>query len=497
MVKDESKEELLQGEWHLPGYSKFYPGVIRKNGEKLIFCLYGPEYIDGSDPKDIKNPRVIDHPIILGKCRQSALVTLYSCQWRGTKNIGGNLCEIKYDVYAIFEGAQISKPELLKIKRASTHFPSVSSWYDGWGSTEKAKEALKRGQGYDEVTVKINDNLSLKYIDYYHHHDHFDGHLIEVKYSKWVDFEYETPVSFDRALYDWIRFKRMLEFTTMGKEINFQVSLLILSTKDIVVKKDRYGADPDYTTVRVQYNHLSKRDPVKPSFIHQNGMLFSRWKLGTELLDAITRQWFANEKFYPIYDYYLDSNNWFSGSGVHLSNVMFNNRFLNLIQALESYHYLLNEQYNPDNNLFTRNRQIVLNLTDDPELKKWLHNTLKFPKEHSLLDRLDALIARFSPYLIKLFGKLDYLQSFSVESKDLRHLLSHGRHKSTFLGERLYPNYYIAKILLCLCILESLQIEPIVITKIVELNYELNDNVNEVIYRHRMMIKKQKDSEKG
>jgi hypothetical protein len=164
---------------------------------------------------------------------------------------------------------------------------------------------------------------------------------------------------------------------------------------------------------------------------------------------------------------------------------MFNNRFLNLIQGLESYHYLLNEQFSPDNNLFTKNRQKVLDLASDPDLKKWLHNTLKFPKEHSLLDRLDALIARFTPSLTILFGKLDYLQSFSIESKDLRHLLSHGRHESTFIGERIYPNYYIAKILLCLCILESLGIDALVVKRIIELNYELKDHAHEVIYRVR------------
>jgi hypothetical protein len=481
---EDEKNELLRGEWFLPGCTKSFPGVLTSSGGSFSLKVFGNEYLNGEDPKDINNPRNTDFQIILGICRQSGFVTLYNCEWRGTKDLGKELCEFKYSVYAVFEGAHVAKEEYFHIKSASTHFPFVDTWYDGWESMGKTKKALKRGQNHDEKTVKIDDNLTLKYIDYYAHHDYLDGHLTEIKYSKWVDFEYEQPVSFDRALRDWVKFQRMLEFTTMGKEVNFTISLLQLATRDISFDETHTGKS-DYTAVRVQYNHLSKEEPAKRPYVHQNRMLFSRWKVSSEQLNQITRQWFANEKYYTVYDYYLDSDNWYHGSGVQLSNVMFNNRFLNLIQGLESYHYLLNEQFIPENDLFTRNRQAVLNLIDDKSLKKWLHNTLKFPKEHSLLDRLDALIVRFRPYLEKLVGNLESVQSFSVESKDLRNLLSHGRHDSTFLGDRVNSNYFIAKILLCFCVLESLKIDPSTIIRITELNYELRKYSHEVIYHHQ------------
>lgn len=482
---EKEKEELFRGEWFLPGHSNTYPGILTGSDGNFKLKVFGKEYLNGEDPRDNNTPRNPEHDVILGKCRISTLVTLYKCEWRGTMDIGEQLHEFEFSVYAVFDGAHVAKPEFFHIKRASTRFPFVNIWYDGWKYMEKAKEALKRGQGYDEKAVQIDGNLSLKYVDYYTHQNPMDGHSIEVTYSKWVDFEYEQEVTFDQALHDWIKFKRMLEFTTMGKEINFTVSLLNVSTRDIEFISESHDTEKlDYITLQVHFNLLGKAPEKKP-YIHQNGMLFSRWKVDAILLDQITRQWFANDKYYPVYDYYLDSNNWFAGSGVYLSNVMFNNRFLNLIQGLESYHYILNEQYHPDNNLFTSNRQKVLNLIDDPELKTWINNTLKFPKKHSLLDSLNALIQRFSPYLLKLFANPDYLKSFAIESKNLRHELSHGRQQRTSVGEHIYPNYHIAKILLCLCILESLQIAPAVITKIILRNYGINDHVSDVIFRHR------------
>ncbi len=50
-------------------------------------------------------------------------------------------------------------------------------------------------------------------------------------------------------------------------------------------------------------------------------MLTSDWNMERADLDNLIRKWYENEKFYVLYDCYLDSNYWFKDEGVLLTNV--------------------------------------------------------------------------------------------------------------------------------------------------------------------------------
>ena len=229
------------------------------------------------------------------------------------------------------------------------------------------------------------------------------------------------------------------------------------------------------------FSYMKKQDVYKDS-IHQNFMIFSTWVLEKEHLNNLIIKWYENKEYYHIYDFYLDSHNWFEGTEALLSNVMFNNRFLNLIQALEDYHRKLNDFSIPEKMEFENNKKDVLNLLNkDSNLKKWANDHLKFNKYPDLKGRLSYLVNYLMEILTGLFKDNNYFKNFPDQAKNYRDMLSHGKMKGTYQGKELNQLFLMAQILLTICILKSLEIDNQTIIKIIIHNtdfrriiYELN-----------------------
>jgi len=159
---------------------------------------------------------------------------------------------------------------------------------------------------------------------------------------------------------------------------------------------------------------------------------------------------------------------------------MFNNKFLNVIQGLESYFDLQDLAFISDNETFTKNRQEILNRVDDINLKTWLTKNLKFPRSHKLVDKLIFFTNRYD----YIFKKVEYLELFATEypisATEYRNKLSHGKIEQTFQGENFHKIFSFSKILLCFCILESIGFETRDIESICKNNVFINDELRNV-----------------
>jgi hypothetical protein len=191
-------------------------------------------------------------------------------------------------------------------------------------------------------------------------------------------------------------------------------------------------------------------------------MVISRWTYSQEEINQVIINWYNNEKFFNIYEYYLDSNNWMQGTDARLSNVMFNNRFLNLIQALEDYYREHFEviRTGADRQLFEEKKENILSQITDSSLKQWLNNTFKFTKFPSLEEKLSTIIDNLSLELSSLFNDTS-LNEFPMSATNFRNSLSHGKSKEINQGIRLHEDYFIAQVLLGVCILKTLGIQSI------------------------------------
>jgi hypothetical protein len=104
---------------------------------------------------------------------------------------------------------------------------------------------------------------------------------------------------------------------------------------------------------------------------------------------------------------------------------MFNNRLLNLIQAIESYHTILNSEIDDRNFKFFETKKFeILQQIPNQEDREWIEKRT-FPETKTLANRLNEIIQKFE--LKKtLFKNRRELDSFIYKLKKIRDDLSHG-----------------------------------------------------------------------
>lgn len=475
------------GEFFLPNRDEKYPGRIIGSDEssKLILEIYGDESIDGK--KLIKNSLVeIDyyHQIILGRCLSPANLTLFDCHWQGTKLIGAKMFQIKYEIRILFKDVLINDYSNFKFNNITICLPFLASWYDGWESLNKVDEFAEQ-ENQKIQSLKINKKLTLQFIDYLNKRPKVIGKSYEINHQKYLQFNYVSPTHFEEIITDITKFRRLLEFSS-SKRIQFKLIDAEIN-KSLVSTRDTEPLDRNFTVVTFDnYSFIQGQDVYK-HFRHQNYLLLSRWQLDKEALDKLIICWFSNTTYYHIYDFYLDSHNWFEGTEATLSNVMFNNRCLNLVQALEDYHRKTFDHLLPDRDIFNSKKSEVLKLLNsNKELKQWANNRINFNRAPYLNERLNNLIDYSKDIIKELFGDEFFYQEFPELAKNYRDMLAHGNLTGTSLGKELHFLFHSAQLLLAIVILWSINIDNSTILKLIKTNAEFQRIINAMrLYKAR------------
>lgn len=481
------KKIEYSGEFNLPNRNIKYPGRIvgSEDSYKLILEIFGDESIEGK--KMIKNnPVEIDyyHQIILGHSFSPQNLTLLDCHWHGTEVIGENLYQIKYSIRIIFKHVLIKDYNNFKLNTLTICLPYLSTWYDGWKSLDKVDDLTE--QEYQKVqSLEVNNELTLNFIDYLSKSPKVLGKSYEVNYQKYLQFTYKIPTHLDDIISDITKFRKLFEFSTL-KRIHFKLIDATIENVHVSARDMNHGNEI-FTVVRFDNYSFTQRQDVHKFYRHQNFLLLSRWKLDKEKLDSLIINWFSNSEYYHIYDFYLDSHNWFEGTEANLSNVMFNNRCLNLIQALEDYHRKTYDHLLPDIDTFNKMKSEVLKLLDSKkELKQWANNRINFNKVPYLNERLNDLIEKSKDIIKGLFGDELFYSEFPELAKKYRDMLSHGNMKGTSLGKELHYLFHSAQVLLAIIILSSIKLENIEILKLIKANVEFQRIIYEIrLYKAR------------
>lgn len=487
------------GEWFLPESNVKLSGRLAIDGENKIISLelYGEQYLDGSSvfinkperdkryrSKEHNHSYETQHIVILGTTR--TLITLFNCQWDGTEEIGENTYLIKYQAKFAFFDAHIRSLADLHIESGTFIYPYLSSWFDGFKSMNKLDYAspnefklMDEDEKDDPVSIPVTDNLRLVFFDQINRHMKEFGVHHETKFQKYLNLEYTEPASFQNLLMDAAHFKRLLEFSH-GKPLRNKLLKIKIRT-DKLLNYNR----PSYNPKEVDTIHLDvanftlhKGEDVFKHTQHQNYMLFSAWNLDVKELKDVIQKWFINESMSSIYDFYLDSNNWFNHSDAQLSPVMFKNRFLNIVQGIEAYHREVlgrkTEQKNSDqeneNQLrkaeFDLKKNLILeSLEKGSELKEWFNSHFKYKrfieKDMGLENMLRSVMSQFKENLNQIFGKSQVLDFFPRYASTIRNRLSHGNNHKEIPGKELPIFFHAGQIILAMCIMFSLDIKDI------------------------------------
>jgi hypothetical protein len=482
-----------KGEWFLPGSELKLPGrlVINEADRTIRLELFGNRYLDDQpivihDPerakkyhsKNYNENYATTHSFILGKA--AGLITLYRCRYYHVEDISDELYIIQYEAEYVFWGAHILSAASFLIGSATFIYPYLSSWYEGEGSHDKLHRD-DHSSPFDkpcaplEDTIPVTDGVSIQLTESYHKRSNNFGVHEETQYQMYLTFRYVTPAAFDQVLVNAHVFAKLMQFCH-GKPLEKSILSVTVDKERVHHKEDRWPSrTPEPVNLRITNFSLQRGEDVSRHTQHQRYMLLSGWIMERSELNTVIRQWFANSAYYGLYDFYLDSNNWLNRSEAVLSNVMFNNRFLNIIQGLEAY-YRKSPAFAPNTSAptkptvsrqeFERNKTAILEKLDKGSpLKTWFNGFFNYkpPRgvEIKLEEILTELIAHLRPILDPLLGKNEVIEFFPRFASVTRNHLSHGTHVKTDQGDALPIFFYAGQLLLGICILKTLNVAEI------------------------------------
>ncbi|GAA3608970.1 hypothetical protein Q4Q39_17430 [Flavivirga amylovorans] len=473
-----------RGEWYLPNSELKIPGklYIDEDNKKIILHLFTSTYLSGNAIERQTSDEDWYNEIILGTGINS-LTTLYSCTFYSDSPVKKGFHELKYEVEYIFDRVHINSNQNLLLNNISISFPNMRTFFDGFKSI--SGDDIEEQYYKLDREILINENFKIILSD-------SKQKIIstrkdyKIKHSKSVDFVYQKPVDFNIINKDCYTFLRMLEFSSR-KNLAFKIKHARLDMKNvsqysenIYIQNNGKIEKPKFATTFI-YSKLNFKEDIflDTKKWHQNFLLFSGWSESTEELDRIIKKWYSNEKLMPVYDFYIDSNNWFRGK-VALSNVMFNNKFLNLIQGLEAYYDFIDPSYTYTNEEFTKTRQEVLNKLGNPDLKSWTEEHLSYPKKSTLTYKLSHLCNKYKKIISRFFLEDDFIKKYPNEAKEFRHKLSHGRIDKTYQGTKMDDCYKFSQLLLCICLLDSLDMNFDRIIDRIGTNPDLNHMIGDI-----------------
>ncbi len=385
----------------------------------------------------------------------------------------------------MFAGIHAKKKAHIRISKAALKYPYLSSWYDGPNSVSMLNQDESVPEPSMEVT-DVTDEIKFSFVSEFHKWPIKFGISYQINFEKLLEIQYSLPKGFDTLLRDAVLFSKLLEFS-IRKKIQFKVLGISVDPTDLLKVDDRMQSNGLLYVPITYFGSYSDNELIDKHEVHQNFMLISSWVLSKEAINNVVKKWFSNEGYFHIYDYYLDSHNWFEGTGAVLTSVMFNGRFLNLIQALESYHKKLDSTYKQNADGFRNQKARIADfIKSDNDLMAWFNNVLKGPPENfSLQERLQDLLSKIDPIIVSLFSTNKVFSSFPREAKDYRHKLSHGDLDGTDLGRPLVKLFYQAQLILSILILASLDFSESEILRIVRHNQNFIRDINEIIHNHK------------
>ena len=444
-----NRAELVHtGKWWLSSDSDHLPGRLShdKENKQIRLQIFGTSYMDGTPIEDDEKKRVVFyHEIINGDAH--GLLTLHQCSCLGVQEIGKGLYQIDYLIGYVFFDQIVQQEGQLLISAGEFMYPAFKSFMDtdpvhGHKTIFTPEYDVKNRT---EI-VEISENLKIKFLD---RKNEYPKSPIDQKEFRTVMFIYDKPVSFETLLEDGIYFKKLVEFS-FGSHCTSHLSNVWTDER---------------SPIRVWNTSLNKDERVSQQLRPSYHMLLSDDNFeGIGMVEAI-RLWYKYRQVSTIFDLYIDSNYWFDKSEQKLSMVMFNNRFLNIVQALENFHRVAFSEQRPDTSSFEEKKAAVLQLfkggEEQKELKQWLNNSLKMPKDLSLKARLDALLKWLKPETDKWFTNQSTINHFTWYASAMRNVLSHGKHRQTRPPKELRVFMITGQILLAACILKALKVKDV------------------------------------
>lgn len=455
-----SKIRKYNGKWFVPYSSVEISGVLIVNIQDSFqeLKIYSSFDFNGIEIQS-ENYIPQNYKTVCGSCDLSNNFTLTDCKFKSYTYFIDNLYEIVYEPVFSYSGGVFYSHENILATQLTCMYPYLSAWYDTnqlfFGSHFQTIEEnqLKRTISTENLktTIKINSSFSIEIERYYEQNDMPFSREVSIEIKHYVNFKSAEPIPLSELKKKAYSFMQLM-MLSIGKQMYINFTSVIVETSELEVLDK-----PIRNRLNINYFHnYRKRNIVKYEEVDRQYMLFYGGERNKEQLNKIIINWYNSYiEFSTIYGIYLETFEWFKGTDIVLTEIMFKNRFLNLIQALESYHSLIDSKHKNEDKDEIKNKVEILIDHLNARDKEWIIERIS-PKYVTLGIRLkDLIFCKLSNITSEFFYTRKEKESFIYHVTEIRNGISHGRNV-TFDSNKISDYYNKALMLLLCCILKNL-----------------------------------------
>ncbi|CAD0007768.1 ApeA N-terminal domain 1-containing protein [Flavobacterium chungangense] len=425
----EDQEIIFKGEWFLPNkIDNKVKGTLTYNSSKQysLLELFGSLY-------DYKDFNKID--FILGNTFDGYEITLHKCYIRNLRGVPKNPEQklkminlsrqesSSYEVEYILEGAHIKKYDELSFNEIISEIFNLDEWLGVHGfsnirPTFRQDDGFNISLNYNEpnpIEFKINEDLdgAFRFHTTTSTTSHFQKEYF-IKQTTYLTLFSKASLSLLDCIQYLFKFQNFL-ITSIYKPINSS-NLELMCDKvynDIRVSETEYIKAPKRVKLyyhqrnnnikeipRTHFQMLFTYDDIKDKFPEIISNWFEKYKILNPTFNLIFYHFYRSEKIIDVF-------------------------FLNLAQAAESFHYLLNIKNKQSKILpkaeFERRRNKIKDSLNDDVLYDWVNLQLK--NDLILEMRLRELVGKYSlPSISQFIGDAEI---FIKQVKHSRNYYTH------------------------------------------------------------------------
>jgi hypothetical protein len=449
------EEISYEGIWWLPAKPEDQiTGTLRFNQDKGANLDLIGSFVDHFEPGPITG-KAFEADIILGKSANGKDITLYRCFETHSKTSFPGMTTSSLFAHAVFIGAHFDDAEKITFNRLSVRFTNLDEWVNVSGFNIKYDHKYRRVSVEhtipDSITTTIN---SLKIsLEFSRKGPGFTAVQKEasIKQEAFIRLEQDKP----KPISDWTKLLYRFEnFLALGTaEPTYPISVEGYNNK--IVEKISEKEYPK--SISIYYQLIG--DPLKVKTKLPYDMFFT-YKDIADRFEICLNSWFNKlEELEPVYDLYFGT--------LYNPHMYLDQRFLNLIQAIESYHrrMISNTELSEEDH-----KQRIDSILDvaPTEHSNWLKQILRYSNEPTLNKRLLDVLTLHNSAIKKFINKK---KSFARKIVSTRNYFIHydkSLAKEAARGRDLFNLTEKLDILLQICLLTELEFTPEAINAIVQ-----------------------------
>jgi len=340
--------------------------------------------------KAIEKDFLLQPTIILGKTIDGKSITLYRCiQIKLTQHFPGLAVSLFY-VYFVFIGCHFNKEEDIIFKCISIEYSNLDDWSHVSGFKEK-RETDRNG-------------CTKRYELIYESPPSIEARIDKYRISINFDLDYHSKIFREYHLEQKIFIKITSDISTHFNNYISEITSHIQNFLSLAIGRAIYPnkiiGNSDAIITRLNENKIV----FKPIYIFYNLGQFAKLPVRINVLEVL----FFYEDIIDNFELYL--NNWVKKAGylqpvydlyfgtLYNPLMSLNHQFLNLAQALESYHRRMYDGKYVSDDDYKRQYQCFLNAIHKEiksDFKDSLKIKLKYLNEFSLKKRIKEILRKF------------------------------------------------------------------------------------------------------